>query len=102
MAPVFQGNQEEKDGEPTVEAQINTYLLESFAAGVEGLMLKPLDVNASYQASKRSENWLKLKKYAALFLPVLCYLHPTNTKPQAPVQAGWLRDWPLCRSSSFT
>lgn len=47
---------------PTREAEVHTYLLESFASGTEGLMLKALDLNATYQASKRSENWLKLKR----------------------------------------
>ena len=41
---------------------MQTYLLESFASGTEGLMLKALDTNATYQASKRSESWLKIKK----------------------------------------
>lgn len=75
-----QKTEEEKDGEPSIEAQVNTYLLESFANGVEGLMLKPLDVNATYQASKRSENWLKLKKWVVPksswlnLLKIPCYL----------------------------
>ena len=41
---------------------MQNYLLESFASGTEGLMLKALDTNATYQASKRSESWLKIKK----------------------------------------
>lgn len=46
----------------SVEAKVQTYLLESFASGTEGLMLKSLDKAATYQASKRSENWIKLKR----------------------------------------
>lgn len=38
------------------------FLLESFAGGTEGLMLKALDVAAGYQPSKRSDSWIKLKK----------------------------------------
>lgn len=49
-----------------IEAQLQTYLLESFASGTEGLMLKALDTNATYQASKRSESWIKLKRQAIL------------------------------------
>ena len=46
----------------SIEARVQTYLLESFASGTEGLMLKSLDKAATYQASKRSENWIKLKR----------------------------------------
>ena len=55
---------EEEEGaeEKGVEAKVHSYLLEAFASGTEGLMLKALDTKASYQASKRSESWLKLKK----------------------------------------
>jgi ATP-dependent DNA ligase len=45
-----------------VEARVHSYLLEAFASGTEGLMLKALDQKATYQASKRSESWLKLKR----------------------------------------
>jgi len=54
-----EGAGEEKTG---VEAKVHSYLLEAFASGTEGLMLKALDQKASYQASKRSESWLKLKR----------------------------------------
>ena len=65
MFEAFQEGTEEPEANSR-EAQVQTYLLESFANGTEGLMLKALDVNATYQASKRSENWIKLKRYDSL------------------------------------
>ena len=40
------------------------FLLEAFADGTEGLMLKRLDVGAGYQPSKRTESWIKIKRCA--------------------------------------
>jgi DNA ligase-1 len=38
------------------------FFVQLFAAKCEGLMLKTLEVEASYEISKRSLKWLKLKK----------------------------------------
>ena len=48
----------------SIEDRIQELLLESFAGGTEGLMLKALDVAAGYQPSKRSDSWIKLKRQA--------------------------------------
>ena len=44
--------------------QVQAFLLESFADGTEGLMLKRLDFGATYQPSKRTESWIKIKRCA--------------------------------------
>ena len=49
--------------EATTEALIREHLQDALAAGTEGLMLKALSgPAATYQPSKRSTHWLKIKR----------------------------------------
>eukprot|EP01071_Lankesteria_metandrocarpae_P000944 Lankesteria_metandrocarpae@DN1138_c0_g1_i1.p1 len=41
---------------------VDSFLQEAMDAACEGIMVKTLDVNASYEPSRRSLNWLKVKK----------------------------------------
>ena len=79
--------------------EVNQFLDEAVKNGTEGLMVKTLDVNASYEPSVRSLNWLKLKKdyvdgcgmllfeHDALFLLISLSLspHPTRKKTKTLV-----------------
>ena len=56
----------------SIEDRIQEFLLESFAGGTEGQMLKALDVAAGYQPSKRSDSWIKLKRCQATAELSLC------------------------------
>ena len=56
----------------SIEDRIQEFLLESFAGGTEGLMLKALDVAAGYQPSKRSDSWIKLKRCVVSQLAARC------------------------------
>ncbi len=63
---VLQDLEDEEEPEQRSRAdQLQELLLESFAAGMEGLMLKTLDAGAAYQPSKRSDSWVKLKRCAS-------------------------------------
>ena len=64
-----------------VAAKVQECLLDAFAAGTEGLMLKALDgPSAGYQPSRRSESWLKVKKCAHLpLISDAMLLHPCMT-----------------------
>ncbi|KAG0489420.1 hypothetical protein HPP92_008231 [Vanilla planifolia] len=49
-------------GRESTMAKINDFLEEACHSSCEGIMVKSLDVDAGYSASKRSETWLKVKR----------------------------------------
>lgn len=51
-----------KHMDSTLIENIQVFLEESVKDGCEGLMVKTADANSSYEPSKRSRNWLKVKK----------------------------------------
>ena len=84
---------ENKESDSTQDMEeVNQFLEQAVKNGTEGLMVKTLDVNASYEPSVRSLNWLKLKKdyvdgcgmllfeHDALFLLISLSPHPTQKK----------------------
>jgi len=71
------------------EAKLQEFLLASFAAGAEGLMVKQLDTGG-YQPSKRSESWLKVKKDYCENLRDSLDLVPIGAWHGNGRKAGWL------------
>ena len=77
----------------SIEDRIQEFLLESFAGGTEGLMLKALDVAAGYQPSKRSDSWIKLKRQV---LPA----HRQSSVCIGQVGSDLLSSWPFFHVTS--
>lgn len=56
---------EAAESDPESEATsslLQTFLQDAFAASCEGVMVKALDKDAGYAASKRSDSWLKVRR----------------------------------------
>jgi ATP-dependent DNA ligase len=57
----MQVEEAESDAESEATSTLlQTFLQEAFSASCEGMMVKALDKDAGYAASKRSDSWLKV------------------------------------------
>lgn len=73
-----------------LEQRVQGALLEAFAAGTEGLMLKSLE--ACYEPSRRSEHWVKLKRWVGLGWSGVEWVGCQRSQQVGAVQ-GWAGAW---------
>lgn len=78
----------------SMEDKIQEFLLESFAGGTEGLMLKALDGAAGYQPSKRSDSWIKLKRQARCYLSHQLSTGHVSSAPLRSFPGADVETWP--------